>query len=277
MKNSRIVAIGDVHGNFSGLVSNLKRAEVIDDDLNWILKDGNLLQLGDIFDRGQEGLKSLNFLYDIQKKARNMGGEVYLLYGNHEQMLMHGLPWFAVKEEGYSSIDEYVNDFSPVARIGKRILDSHKLGVILNDILFVHAGFMAKWLKEYYPVKTTIAQMNQGINQAFINGNNKNPFFKAGWARGGSETPGPLWADYFDELCTMEDEEVNFVLDYFGVKKMIVGHTPLMEENVAIRYNGKIINIDVGLTPEYGGYEAVLIIDGKKIVAKYPEREEKII
>ena len=48
----RIVAVGDVHGNFEGLTSILQEAGVLDENLKWVGGDTTYIQLGDLFDRG---------------------------------------------------------------------------------------------------------------------------------------------------------------------------------------------------------------------------------
>ena len=48
----RVVAIGDVHGEYDGLVSILQRTGLIDAETHWIGGDTTLVQTGDLFDRG---------------------------------------------------------------------------------------------------------------------------------------------------------------------------------------------------------------------------------
>lgn len=274
--SSKIVAIGDIHGSYKGLINNLKRVKLIDSNLNWIANDTRLIQIGDIFDRGNESLKSLKFLYSIREKARTFGGDVYFLYGNHEEMLLHGQSWYSVLENGYSSINDYINDLSPRGRIGKEIIESHNLSIIINGILFVHGGFMADWLRKYYPNKTTLAELNQTAKTLFLKDDRDHSIFNVGRSRGGTQIPGPLWADYYDDLCGMTENDIDYILNYFNAERMIVGHTPIMDNKVEVSYNNKVINIDLGLLPAYGGYEAVLVIEGRNIKAVYEDREEII-
>lgn len=272
----RIVVVGDIHGNYKGLINNLIRAKVIDNNLNWISNNTQLVQIGDIFDRGNESLKSLNFLYTLREFARSFDGDIHFLFGNHEEMLLHGQSWYAVLENGYKDIKEYMNDLSPEGKIGKRIIDSHHLGIILNKILFIHGGFTCNWLKKYYPNNISLSELNLITKKIFTNENRFHPIFNVGYSRGGNQIPGPLWADYFDDICIMEEEEVDFVLNYFKVNRMIVGHSPILDNKIDVSYNNKVINIDVGLTQMYGGNEAVLIIENENIKAVYPNKEELI-
>lgn len=86
----RIVAIGDIHGNYEGFVSILQRAGLVDDDAHWIGGDTTLVQTGDIFDRGVDVFKVVDLLMRLEKEAAAAGGEVIVLLGNHEGMNLVG-------------------------------------------------------------------------------------------------------------------------------------------------------------------------------------------
>ena len=72
--DDRIVAIGDIHGNFEGFVSILQRAGLVDDDLRWIGGETTLIQTGDIFDRGVDVRKVLDLLMRLEGEAAAAGG-----------------------------------------------------------------------------------------------------------------------------------------------------------------------------------------------------------
>lgn len=86
----RIVAIGDIHGNYGGFVSILQRAGLVDEDAHWIGGDTTFVQTGDIFDRGVEVFEVLDLLMRLEKEAAAAGGEVTVLLGNHEGMNLVG-------------------------------------------------------------------------------------------------------------------------------------------------------------------------------------------
>ena len=86
----RVVAIGDIHGNYDGFVSILQRAELVDDDAHWIGGETTFVQTGDIFDRGVEVFKVLDLLMRLEEEAAAAGGKVIVLLGNHEGMNLVG-------------------------------------------------------------------------------------------------------------------------------------------------------------------------------------------
>ena len=86
----RIVAVGDVHGSYDGLVSILQRAELIDAETHWIGGEATLVQTGDLFDRGLQVREVLDLLMRLQGEADSAGGRVIVLLGNHEGMNLTG-------------------------------------------------------------------------------------------------------------------------------------------------------------------------------------------
>ena len=51
----RIIAIGDLHGDWDATIKSLKKAGVINNSLNWIGGDTVVVQVGDQVDKGGRG------------------------------------------------------------------------------------------------------------------------------------------------------------------------------------------------------------------------------
>jgi hypothetical protein len=83
-----IYIIGDIHGQYKKMVTNLQQAKLIDDQLDWIGGDATLIFLGDFFDRGPAGLQALQLAMFLQERAELAGGEVTALLGNHEVLIL---------------------------------------------------------------------------------------------------------------------------------------------------------------------------------------------
>lgn len=86
----RIVVFADVHGAYPQLVSLLREAKVIDETLRWTGRDTHLVGLGDLLDRGPESRRAMDLLMRLETEARQAGGAVHVLLGNHEVMNMTG-------------------------------------------------------------------------------------------------------------------------------------------------------------------------------------------
>src|ERR1700690_2853223 len=82
----KIVAVGDVHGDYEQLVIVLKSAGLIDDGENWPGGKTHLVQNGDVLDRGPDSRKAMDLLIKLEKQAAAAGGQVHALIGNHESM-----------------------------------------------------------------------------------------------------------------------------------------------------------------------------------------------
>ena len=86
----RIVAVGDLHGDYEAWRAIAGAAGLIDAKGNWTGGKTTLVQAGDIVDRGPDSLKIIRDLMKLQKEAPKRGGRVIVLVGNHEAMMMTG-------------------------------------------------------------------------------------------------------------------------------------------------------------------------------------------
>ena len=86
----RVVAIGDIHGDYANYLEVLKEAGVVDRRGKWNAGATHVVQVGDIPDRGPDTLKIIEHLQKLEKQARKAGGFLHLLVGNHEYMNVTG-------------------------------------------------------------------------------------------------------------------------------------------------------------------------------------------
>jgi hypothetical protein len=86
----RIVAVGDLHGDYNAWRQIALRAHLIDRRNHWAGGSTVLVQAGDIVDRGPDSLKIIRSLRKLQAEAPRSGGRVVVLVGNHEAMNMIG-------------------------------------------------------------------------------------------------------------------------------------------------------------------------------------------
>ena len=86
----RIVAIGDVHGDYDNFFQVLQEAGIVNRRGNWRAGDTHLVQLGDLPDRGPDTERIIELMMKLERQARRRGGMVHVLIGNHEAMNMLG-------------------------------------------------------------------------------------------------------------------------------------------------------------------------------------------
>lgn len=86
----RVVAISDVHGAYSAMVSTLTNAGVIDEQQRWSGGNTHLVITGDLLDRGADSRKVMELVMQLEEEAPQAGGRLHLLLGNHEVMNLVG-------------------------------------------------------------------------------------------------------------------------------------------------------------------------------------------
>jgi hypothetical protein len=86
----RIVAVGDLHGDFAAWRDIARAAQLVDKDGRWIGGEAVLVQTGDVVDRGPDSLKIIQDLMRLQNEAQRARGQVVALVGNHEAMNLTG-------------------------------------------------------------------------------------------------------------------------------------------------------------------------------------------
>lgn len=95
----RVVAFGDVHGAYEDWTALLRELGVIDGQLNWAGGNTHLVSVGDLIDRGPGSRQVVELLIKLSGQARNAGGAVHMVLGNHEVMVMTGDLRYVSKEE----------------------------------------------------------------------------------------------------------------------------------------------------------------------------------
>ncbi|MDJ0763510.1 MAG: metallophosphoesterase [Myxococcota bacterium] len=163
----RIVAIGDVHGSFDGLVDILRETSLIDETHRWIGGNTVLVQTGDLLDRGEDPFKVMDLVIDLQNQAPKSGGKVIVLLGNHEVMnltrdvddvsptaMANAAPGQS-PEEGEKA---YIDALGPNGKYGKWL---RTLGVIakVEDTIFVHGGISPEMSTK------KLDQINQAVQE----------------------------------------------------------------------------------------------------------------
>ncbi|GIL76528.1 hypothetical protein Vretimale_6035 [Volvox reticuliferus] len=86
----RLVAIGDIHGDYYKAVRAFRLAGLTDEHGRWSGGNTVAVQVGDILDRGDHEIRILIMLERLAREAEAAGGKLYLLNGNHETMNVMG-------------------------------------------------------------------------------------------------------------------------------------------------------------------------------------------
>jgi hypothetical protein len=87
---ARIVAVGDLHGDYSAWRDIASAAGIVNSRGRWTAGAATLVQVGDIADRGPNTLAIIRDIRRLGREARAVGGRVVVLIGNHEAMNVIG-------------------------------------------------------------------------------------------------------------------------------------------------------------------------------------------
>lgn len=302
---ARIIAVGDLHGDFAAWRAIAAAAGLIDSDGRWIGSATTLVQLGDVTDRGPDSLRIIRALQRLETEATTAGGAVVVLLGNHEAMNVTGdlryvhpgeyaafadrqserrreATWRANRERleaGYAALDPPVGPDE--AR--RRWFEATPLGKLEHRRAWAPGGELASWAAAR-PAAVRIGRVlfvhgglsgERGMEPiAMINAR-----IAAALARGETvdrsalEDPlGPLWYRGHvsrtpeDAARLMPQDELAAVLAYHGANRLVVGHTPAIT-GITASLGGRLVQIDTGISAHYGGPASYLEIIGNRLIA----------
>lgn len=252
----KFVAISDPHGQFDVFVDLLKQYKIIDQQYNWIYGTGHLVILGDILDRGDKVTELLWLTYRLEKQAEKAGGKVHYMIGNHELMVLNNDVRYI--HDKYIATSKkmhmvYSQMFAENTFFGQWI-KTKPVMIIINDILFVHAGISTDFLRK----NITVEQTNKVFHENIV-GQSWDVILNDSISSFLMGTSGPLWnRGYFNGKT--RQYQVDHILRYFNVDHIIVGHTSI--PNIISLFNNKVIGIDANI--KEGNYGEILIYENKE-------------
>ena len=237
---ARIAAVSDIHGNFTGFKTLLTRHGILDGRGRWSYGRGHLVVAGDVFDRGAGVTESLWLLRSLEVQARKAGGDVHVILGNHEAMILNGdLRYLNPK---YTAVAELLGKsipalYGPDTEQG-RWLRSLNVMVRLGDILFAHGGpspALAAQAPELQALNTQFRKdLDAGSHPALMGSDG--PVWYRGLVPGANASHGGADAS---------ETDVTAILKAFQVRWLVVGHSTI--EQVTAFHGGRVFAIDAGL------------------------------
>jgi hypothetical protein len=282
----RVVAIGDLHGNYPGFRRILTETGLIDKRGHWRARDTHLVQLGDILGRGGEPGKIFRMLQRLEEEAPAFGSKVHVLLGNHEAMSISGLILYNTLEEFRDLAESDLLDDGakrkparPVdPKLGKRLdmLGAREFRAALSP-----CGKVGSWLLGHDSVVSINGDLfvHGGLNRAHgcmplqaLNDRVRAELSDDGPAHPGKDVmlrrDGPQWnREYTLKPGPEREAELADVLDYHGCKRMVVGHTPTscirpsLAGRIVPLYGERMWCIDTGIGRTYGGHLSALSLE----------------
>ncbi len=252
-----VVASSDFHGQYDVLIELLTNNGVIDEKGHWQFKNGHFVITGDVFDRGDKVTEILWFLYQLEQEAENAGGQLHLLLGNHEVMILNGdLRYLHPK---YAVVADLVDvNFEELYAKGTLLgnwLRSKPVLVKINNMLFTHGGFHPDLAKE----KRSLNEINRVFKANLVKAELDEQ--RSGWGKYLHKRNGPIWYRGYFKDNGASSEEIDLLLAHFDVEHIVVGHTS--QKQIESRHQGRVIAIDSSIKHGKSG-ELLFISDSEK-------------
>jgi hypothetical protein len=258
----KLYAIGDIHGDFDAFISCLKNTKLIDDNYHWCGGTAHVVQIGDILDRKirdteytdeDSEFKIISLILRLQLESFSTGGGFHPVIGNHELMNILGI-FDYVSPMGikhFGNLQNRAEYFKIGGDFSKYLACAWNPVIKIGDYLFCHGGISKNISQKY-----TINDINE-IMRDTLYGNTSHyhqPYFyelfldpnSILWNRTYS---GPGMKSRFDNSSIIND--ANIVLNKYGSKYLVVGHTP-QDNGIEFRHNKKVICIDTGMSEAFG-------------------------
>ena len=218
----RTFVIGDLHGHYEKLITLLRSAQLVDNNLAWNGADATLCFIGDFCDRGPDGIGCIDLVMRLQAEASLRNGHVLALLGNHEPLILaahrFGNQWFegldstfweSWKRNGGMNYDiqrmtgahvEWLSDLPAMQHVGNCLL-------LHADALF------------YEQYGRSIPQINQSIKHVL---RTDHPLM---WEK--------LLVDYSERLAFLGNDgqgvrQAKQFLQKYGGTRLVHGHTPIV-------------------------------------------------
>jgi Calcineurin-like phosphoesterase len=186
---TRIVAIGDVHGAFPEFESILKETGLLDAKRGasggWAGGRTVLVQLGDLVDRGPQTRACLDLVMALERTSQKQKVKVVALLGNHEVMAMTGdlryvspedYQSFAnaqsekVRQNAYREYLRFLAESADQAGVApaeplspEKWMADHPLGFFERRDAFGPQGVYGRWLRQH-----NVAYRSDGV--VFVHG-----------------------------------------------------------------------------------------------------------
>ena len=141
-ESTRVIAVGDVHGDVGVLVRTLLMAGLVDAQLQWSGGDATLVQLGDVLDRGDSERECWDLLQRLKSDAPKAGGRVVCMIGNHEAMNVLGdsRRVGVIHRKGETSFGpDREHAWRQGGPLAKELAECPVIAII-GDSVFVHGG-----------------------------------------------------------------------------------------------------------------------------------------
>lgn len=286
----RVVAVGDLHGDYNAFVTILQAKGIIDENEKWIGGKAHLVQIGDVVDRmppvpevDENGRPSMTprdiyiLISRLEQEAAAAGGMVHFLPGNHEEM---NLARVAMDYVGYVTLTQFkaflhgaylAAQERLTARMGDFDKDAHWKTLMDSkggrDAYY--DGFrdaVGAWIVGHNVIIKIngVVFVHGGITMEdsrrtleSINAKYREEFIQAmsdnqRFFQFVFQPNSPLWNRDLEagENSSVTESDIKQILSNLKARAIVVGHTP-QSNDAAVRFGGLVYMIDSYISSFY--------------------------
>ncbi|KAK7195370.1 serine/threonine phosphatase [Novymonas esmeraldas] len=247
----RIVAVGDLHGDYEQSISVFRLTRLIDNRNHWIGEDTFLVQLGDILDVGPDDIRIVRLLMKLREEAQAKGGDVVELLGNHELRNFRGDytavdPASLAADGGQAGRDALLSNTSDVGQY----LRTRKAIFRYGPFLFMHGGFSTATAGMITSLRKA-EEFNVELAKALMNGT-ISPMARNGLDLTEDEVSDVANPILVRSILDVKCDALSKVLDkkFPGIQSVVVGHVPHDPRDFGgwRLCGGRLIDIDFGMS-----------------------------
>lgn len=254
--------VGDIHGHFDKLVNLLRRTSLIDAEHAWCGETATLWFLGDFFDRGPDGIACIDLVMRLQGEAKEAGGTVGALLGNHEPLLLAAQRFskHAVEQVSTLFVMNWIHNGGVLADI-EQLTPAHVAWLSelpamthVGNRLLVHAD---SWIYSEYG--DSVDEVNRNI-ASVLQGNEPGAWDRLLHQFTRRFAFAEKMPRRFADAIPMRDQpgatRAQAFLDKFGGEQLVHGHTPIhyitrqpcaQIDEPLVYAGGLCVNVDGGI------------------------------
>lgn len=235
-----VIAIGDINGGYTELVSLLKEVQLIDASQNWVGSDSHLVSLGNLPGEAGNGRKVISLFMKLEQQAIRAGGKLHVVLGDADVG--------ALAEN--SRLDSASRDW----------LRKLPIVIRINEKVYAHGGIADGFVDESLVSINEMASKELAAAQLSAV---KEPEDENSLHPGVLSAEGPT-RYRGTAMCHPYAESFNTerFLKKVGARQLVIGHVPT-GGLVVSRMNGSVILLDTGMSE--GGQAGVLIDDENEV------------
>jgi len=264
---SRVVAIGDLHGDVRAFGAIARACSLMDQGGSWIGGEAHLVLMGDLMG-GDDSRRLIGAVMRLEREARRAGGRVHTLIGNYDLMPARGRFGRMTRKErrAYGKNDfrkngpysEWLRNRPTILRIGSTVFVHAGLGrrVLETGPGEVNAQVRA-WIAHYQGVGPEPPEETEWT----VDENYGPMWTRAFKARGGKLNPGP------------SKKSMREILEGLSAERMVLGHAPTGTGIVTDHphYGESVIMVDTSISDDERGRLGALVIERGVIATVYAE------